>query len=99
MGFKDVTKPANISGMQQAIDGVGDENEGHHNPNDIEAAARIMYRTVQPVFVHIESLRRCLPHSGSWAMILLQCAMVTVPTRTAFQPRRPSAQQTFEGNY
>jgi hypothetical protein len=71
MGFKDVTKPANIGWMQQAIDGVGDENEGHHNPNDIEAAARIMYRTIQPVFVHTVSLRRCLPHSRSWAMILL----------------------------
>jgi hypothetical protein len=28
-------------------------------------------------------------HSGSWAIIFLQCAMVTAPPRTAFQPRRP----------
>jgi protein subunit release factor A len=53
MRFKEAAKPVNIDGMQQCIDGVRAENEGHHHPNDIEAAVRIMHRTVKPIFIHI----------------------------------------------
>ena len=38
-GFKEMTEPSNIGGMQQRINGMGDENERHYDPNDIETAA------------------------------------------------------------
>lgn len=60
MGFKNVAEPTNIGRVQQGIDGVGDENKGNRNPDDIEAAARIMRRTVEPIFVHYVSPRRFL---------------------------------------
>jgi hypothetical protein len=62
MRFKEVTEPANIGRMQQRIDGVGDENEGQHDPDDIEAATRIVRLTSKPISLHNVSQRRSSPH-------------------------------------
>jgi hypothetical protein len=38
--------------MEQCINWVRNEDEGHPDPDDIEAAGRIMRWTVKPVFIH-----------------------------------------------
>jgi hypothetical protein len=52
MRFKEVAEPANVDRMEQRVNGMGDKNEGEHNPDDIEAAARIMRGTAKPVSIH-----------------------------------------------
>jgi hypothetical protein len=64
MRFKEMAEPANIDGMQQPIDGVGCENEGYHNPDDIEAASRIMRWTAEPISIHKVSRKRPSLHAG-----------------------------------
>jgi hypothetical protein len=64
MRFKEVAEPANIGGVQQPVDGVGCENEGYHNPDDIEAASRIMRWTAEPVSIHKMSRERPWLYGG-----------------------------------
>lgn len=52
MQFEDVTEAADIRGMEQRIDWVRDEDECYPDPEDIEAAVRIVRGTIQPVLIH-----------------------------------------------
>jgi len=58
--LKEMAEPANIAGVQERMDGVGDENQGHHDLNDIETAARIACRTAEPVSLHKDSCYQSL---------------------------------------
>ena len=64
MRFKEVAEPPNIDGMQQRIDGVRCENEGYRNPDDSEAASRIMRWTAEPISIHKVSRKRPSLHAG-----------------------------------
>jgi hypothetical protein len=62
MRLEDVTEAANIGGMEQRIDRVRDEDESHPDPDDVDAAVRIMRWTVKPVFIHKASRRQFWPY-------------------------------------
>jgi hypothetical protein len=55
MRRKKMAEPTDIAGMHQRMDGVGEENERHRDPNDVETAARIVRGGAIPISLHKRS--------------------------------------------